>query len=401
MLSAASLGALLVLVSPAVSLAAPRDTVLPYPVLADIENAEYILDINSTLASKRGLEKRACSSYDTAAVGTGNALQSLYYNSGGYYNGGSAWTDVNGVEDLMNQMLYDGTTTWDGIPEAVITNYDSMFTNSPSYDDLGWATLMSWKQCDYLKAHGGDTTECTNRALKYYNIIVGAWDSTCGGGVWWNGNKDYKNAITNELFIYASALGYLRTGQSGLLSNAQLVRSSLSSTNMRNSDGLYNDGLTTSTCSNNGQTTWTYNQIVVASGLSAIYSATGDSSYLDAAQVSIDATIARMESNSILKESCDDASGASECDADQQLFKGIFMKHLQYFLDTANSATLTAKYAGFINAQASGIVHYATGAGYRVGSVWYAANAGGSLFTPKSQSSGMAGLVCAAKYANC
>lgn len=72
------------------------------------------------------------------------------------------------------------------------------------------------------------------------------------------------------------------------------------------------------------------------------------------------------------------------------------MKHLQYFLDTANSATLTAKYTGFINAQASGIVHYATGAGYtvshsqsysapslltscfflQVGSVWYAGNAG-------------------------
>ena len=42
------------------------------------------------------------------------------------------------------------------------------------------------------------------------------------------------------------------------------------------------------------------------------------------------------------------------------------MKHLQYFLDTANSAALTSKYEGFINAQASGIVHYATGAGYDV-----------------------------------
>lgn len=42
------------------------------------------------------------------------------------------------------------------------------------------------------------------------------------------------------------------------------------------------------------------------------------------------------------------------------------MKHLQYFLDTANSATLDSKYEGFINAQASGVVHYATGAGYDV-----------------------------------
>lgn len=114
------------------------------------------------------------------------------------------------------------------------------------------------------------------------------------------------------------------------------------------------------------------------------------------------------------------------------------MKHLQYFLDTANNAALTSKYAGFINAQASGIVHYATGAGYTVSpgqhrnDLWLLTSclsfrsavcgmhptlvsnihcgmyrlsldlmlsccAGGSEFTPKSQSSGMAGLVCAAK----
>lgn len=85
MLSVASLGALLALVSPAVVLAAPRDTVLEYPTPADIEGATYIMDINSTLVNKRGPEKRACASYDTAAVGTGNALQSLYYNSGGPY----------------------------------------------------------------------------------------------------------------------------------------------------------------------------------------------------------------------------------------------------------------------------------------------------------------------------
>lgn len=85
MLSVASFGALIALVSPAAALAAPRDTALAYPTPATIEGAKYILDINSTLTHKRGLESRACADYDTAAVGTGNALQSLYYNSGGVY----------------------------------------------------------------------------------------------------------------------------------------------------------------------------------------------------------------------------------------------------------------------------------------------------------------------------
>ena len=73
------------------------------------------------------------------------------------------------------------------------------------------------------------------------------------------------------------------------------------------------------------------------------------------------------------------------------------MKHLQYFLDAANSATLNSKYTGQINAQASGVVHYATGAGYTVGSVWYAPNAGGSILSPKTQTSGLAALNAAAK----
>ncbi|KAF8315175.1 hypothetical protein DL93DRAFT_2079362 [Clavulina sp. PMI_390] len=290
-------------------------------------------------------------------------MQSMYYNSGGYYTGGSgggsAWTDVNGVEDLMNLELFNTAsygTTYGGVPEAVFTHYDAQFTN-----------------------------------IKYYNIVAAAWDSTCGGGVWWNSAKTYKNAITNELFLYTSAASYLRTQQASYLTNAQ-----------KNSQGLWNDGLTSS-CTNNGQTTWTYNQIVIASGLSALYAATGstNTALLTAAQKSIDATITHLTSGGILKETCDSSTGATKCDADQQLFKGLFMKHLQYYLDTANSASQNSKYAGFINAQASGVVHYATGSGYNVGSVWYAANAGGSIFSPKTQASGLEALNCAAKYASC
>lgn len=44
----------------------------------------------------------------------------------------------------MNQMLYDRSTTWDAAPEAVITHYDAMFTDSPSYDDLGVSLLLQF-----------------------------------------------------------------------------------------------------------------------------------------------------------------------------------------------------------------------------------------------------------------
>lgn len=59
----------------------------------------------------------------------------------------------------------------------------------------------------------------------------------------------------------------------------------------------------------------------------------------------------------------------------------------------------TAKYAGFLQAQASGVVHFGTGAGFTVGSVWYAPNAGGSILSPKTEASGLAALNAAQKYA--
>jgi hypothetical protein len=41
--------------------------------------------------------------------------------------------------------------------------------------------------------------------------------------VWWSSKKTYKNAITNELFLYTSALRYLRTHNQTYLDNAQKV----------------------------------------------------------------------------------------------------------------------------------------------------------------------------------
>jgi predicted alpha-1,6-mannanase (GH76 family) len=142
----------------------------------------------------------------------------------------------------------------------------------------------------------------------------------------------------------------------------------------------------------------TYNQGVIASGLASLYVATGstNTALLTQAEITLDATIAHLTQNGILKESCDSATSAS-CDNDQLIFKGIWTKHLQYYLDLVNDPKRTAKYSSFLGAQYSAVFHYGTNANGDIGSVWYAPSQGGSIFKSQSSASGLAAINAAAK----
>ncbi|KAF9478615.1 glycoside hydrolase family 76 protein [Pholiota conissans] len=348
------------------------------------------------------------------ALNVANRLQAEYFDvDNGQYNGGSLWTDANTLEDLHNLMLATGTDQYGAVANASFigrsalnpnTNWQSLLGGSN--DDAGWVVLSLWKMADYKANRGLDNSAFLNAASQIYNIIAGQWDNTCGGGVWWSTAHTYKNAVTNELFLLLSASGYLRNRDPTYLANAQKTWEWISNSGMRNSQGLFNDGLdsSTSVCKNNGQTTWTYNQGVIASGLAALYVATGstNATLLDQAEITLDATIAHLTAGTnILKESCDDAlSGGPVCNQDQQIFKGIWTKHLQYYLDMAGSARV-AKYSAFLGSQTSAVFHFGTNANADVGSVWYAPNQGGSVFTPKTSASGLAAHVAAAKYGPC
>jgi hypothetical protein len=99
---------------------------------------------------------------------------------------------------------------------------------------------------------------------------------------------------------------------------------------------------------NNNQTTWTYNQGVVLSGLALLYNATRNSTLLDVAQKIADATIDKLiYPNGILKEPCE-----PDCDNDQKLFKGIFVRHLGYLLPYLTDTSHIKKYTTFLQQNA-------------------------------------------------
>lgn len=196
---------------------------------------------------------------------------------------------------------------------------------STSIDDEGWWGL-DWTRAWDLT---GDAAYLQTSKAVFANMAA-TWDDTCGGGVWWKSSpKQYKNAITNELFLLLAVELHERTagdrGPGSYLDWAQREANWFLASGMINGRGLVSDGLD-NLCRNNGGTTWTYNQGVILAGLAELSRDTGQASYLRTAERIADAaTTALVPPGGVLREPCEPARN---CGADGEEFKGIFIRYL-------------------------------------------------------------------------
>jgi hypothetical protein len=190
-----------------------------------------------------------------------------------------------------------------------------------------------------------------NEAVTIANHVSTLWDpSSCGGGLWSDQQRVYKNAITNGLYVRLTASLHDRIpGDTTWLGQASRAWNWFLSSGMINSSGLVNDGLTSS-CGNNGGTVWSYNQGLAIGAAVEMYRATGAAADLSEARHLADSAInsTALVSGGLLTESCDSLNAT--CDDNQKQFKGIFMR----YLGDLNSATAGA-YNGSISAQAGSL----------------------------------------------
>jgi len=198
------------------------------------------------------------------------------------------------------------------------------------YDDEGWwglAWLASYKLTQ--------TASYLQRAEAIFADMQLAWSTDCGGGIWWNRARTYKNAITNELFLSLAAGLYQATKQESYLTWALQEWEWFNKSGLINSQYLINDGL--NNCKNNGQTTWTYNQGVVLGGLVALSQIMNNKDYLATASQIAQAAMTLLSPKGILQEPCEPSNN---CDGDQVQFKGIFMRNLAYLYQATQSASI-------------------------------------------------------------
>ncbi|GAA1786894.1 hypothetical protein GCM10009835_00140 [Planosporangium flavigriseum] len=271
---------------------------------------------------------------------------------------GEAWQPALAIEAVINAYERTGDTGYRDVIERSFARYRGR--RSHFYDDDGWY-LNTWVRAYDVT---GDPKYLDEAEALFAKLTQG-WDDVCGGGLWWNADRGYKNAITNELFLLAAARLHRRaprgTGPGSYLDWALREWEWLSASGMINADHQVNDGLDTN-CANNGGPTWTYNQGVILSGLVELWRITGDRGYLARAQQIADAAITTsVDADSVLCE-------PRAVGADGYVFKGIFAQGLARLYHADRDGR--PGYRAFLDTNADRLWHAGRGLRHGFGVNW-------------------------------
>ncbi|MBV8158061.1 MAG: glycoside hydrolase family 76, partial [Dyella sp.] len=276
-----------------------------------------------------------------------------------------------------------------GVFPAGVLSGDPLLGNftSRAIDDSEWWSL-TWVQAYDLTRN----PKYLDMAITIANYVNGYWDTgTCGGGVWWNAERTYKNAVTNGLWIRLTAELHNRIpGDTVWLTRARTAWAWFQGSGMINANGLVNDGLTDA-CTNNGQNVWSYNQsLAIGAGLE-LWRATRDPNILASVRHLADAAIGpnALVTNGILSETCD--ATTQTCDDNAKQFKGIFMRYWTDLVDT----TRDTRYAAFLDQQAESIWNNDRDAAGRLGTRWSGATSVDhpNVFDWRTQASALSALI--------
>ncbi|MET8811739.1 glycoside hydrolase family 76 protein [Streptomyces sp. NPDC004549] len=310
----------------------------------------------------------------TRARAAADALVASYQVNEGWWRS-SWWNSAVALTSLIDFARAGGRHDYDWVISRTFEQNNGVFPAggrssdaieghfiSRAIDDAAWWAVAWVDAYDYTheKRYLDEAVTITNYVQQY-------WDTgTCGGGVWWNRERTYKNAVTNGLYLWlVTALHQRVSGDTTWGARATTAADWYLNSGMINSSGLVNDGLNSS-CANNGQTVWSYNQGLAIGAFTELWRSTGQSRYLDTARRLADAatTSSQLTRNGVLTESCD--IGSASCDDNQKQFKGVFVRHLADLAD----ATGSSAYRTYLTRQADSVWGTDRDALNRLGARW-------------------------------
>lgn len=313
-----------------------------------------------------------------ARAGAAAALLDHQWGIANGWLGTQNWLRFPIIDALIDFQQRTGDQRWSGKIAAAARDRTGLYLND---DDL-WAVIANvhtW-QIDH------DPEQLAWAAATYRSVVTHYWDNKCGGGLWWDHQRSYKNAITNELLLYASTQLYLATGQQSYRDWALRSWAWFSASTMIGPDGLVNDGLDAQ-CRNNGAPRFTYNQGALVGGLSDLTMITGDPQYRAlAVKIALATTRTLVKADGLLTEPFDDLG------KDGPMFKGVFAYHLGHLIETMPEGPERAELVSWTQRNAEAVWRLSSEGAQPIDGVW----SGGSGQTgPAAQASGIDILLAA------
>ncbi|MFJ3641296.1 glycoside hydrolase family 76 protein [Streptomyces sp. NPDC090108] len=286
----------------------------------------------------------------TRARAAADALMASYQVNEGWWRS-SWWNSAVALTALIDFGRSSGRHDYDWAVARTFEQNDGVFPAggrssdpveghfvSRAIDDAGW-WAVAWVAA-YDSTH---EQRYLDEAVTITDYIQQYWDTgTCGGGVWWDRERTYKNAVTNGLYLWLTTALHRRVAGDTLWGGRAVTAANwYLNSGLIGSTGLVNDGLTGS-CANNGQTVWSYNQGLAIGAFTELWRSTGGSRYLDTARRLADAALSspQLTRDGVLTESCD--TGGGSCDDNQKQFKGVFVRHLADLADATGSSVYRA-----------------------------------------------------------
>jgi predicted alpha-1,6-mannanase (GH76 family) len=281
------------------------------------------------------------------------AMCDVAKQQGAFYD--SVWRDSIRFEAMVNYHQVfgpdlKGTVSLapyavdDGVVSAAMTKMlttDTKDTLGAQNDDIMWWALAFLRAYEAHPAH----TQYLAAAKQVFTRIQQTPDqAVCGGGVTWGEGTNYKNAITNALYVVLAArlagLSAPGSAERALYVTAAVAeadwlldRSRLFANGGLLQDGVHYQGANCTVAPDSA--VWTYSQGVAIDGLAEVTVLTGNPRYADRAQSLLLRVLdpkqapALVTADGILEEP---SLGGRPANEDAETFKGLLVRHVGYAL---------------------------------------------------------------------
>ncbi|KAH0399892.1 Six-hairpin glycosidase, partial [Aureobasidium melanogenum] len=278
--------------------------------------SNYLLTFVGAFAFSQGTHAY---DYLSPARASSDALMHWYNQGTGVFNGTGWWNSAECITALADMQGLDPTHNFnDTLRNTFEINKNVWTTKSDFYDDEGWWALAWIKAYDLTHDQ-----KYLGAAEQLFDDMSKGWTTNCNGGIWWDKDKTYVNAIANELFLSVAAHLASRTWDIKYLNWAIKEWQWFEQSGMISKNNTINDGLD-GACKNNGYTVWSYNQGVILGALVELSKASFDDSYIVTARDIAWAAIETLtDSHGVLHDSCEKG-----CGGDVSQFKGIFTRNV-------------------------------------------------------------------------